>query len=118
MAEPEAKSLDHPEETRPFLQNGSVAISTLGSGTVGRVTCKPGWRWSTDVGSLSGVSVCRVNHLGYVVSGRLGFAMEDGLEIEAGAGDAFVIPPGHDAWVIGDETCVWVDFAGMETYAT
>ncbi len=102
MSEPEAKSLDHPEETRPFLQNGSVAISTLGSGTVGRVTCQPGWRWSTDVGVLSGVGICRMNHLGYVISGRLGIAMEDGVEIEVGAADACVIPPRHDAWVIGD----------------
>lgn len=118
MTEPEVKSLETPEETRPFLRNGAVGISTLGSGTVGRVTCEPGWRWSTDVGALSGNSVCRVNHLGYVIAGRIRIAMEDGPEIEAGPGDAFVIPPGHDAWVVGDETCQWIDFAGMETYAT
>jgi uncharacterized cupin superfamily protein len=118
MSEPEVKSLETPEETRPFLQKGSVAISTLGTGTVGRATCEPGWRWSTDVGALSGTTICRVNHLGYVVSGRMGIEMEDGTQVEAGPGDAFVIPPGHDAWVIGEETCVWVDFAGMETYAT
>ena len=118
MIEPEVKSLDTPGETRLFLQNGSVGISTLGSGTVGRVTCEPGWRWSADVGPLSGGSVCRVNRLGYAIAGRIRFATEDGPEVEAGPGDAFAIPPGHDAWVVGGETCVWIDFAGMETYAT
>jgi len=65
MPAPDAKSLDHPEEARFFLHHGSVAIATLDSGTVGCVTCEPGWRWSTDVGALSGASLCRVNHLGY-----------------------------------------------------
>lgn len=113
----EAKSLDQPEETRPFVAHGRVEVVTLGAVTVGRGSLEPGWRWSEHVRPLAGTTSCQAQHTGYVLSGRMKVVMDDGTEGEAGAGEAFVIPPGHDAWVVGDETCVFVDFSGMEQYA-
>jgi quercetin dioxygenase-like cupin family protein len=117
MAALETKSLDAPDETRPF-EKGKAEIVTLGGMTVGRAVLEPGWRWSEHVKPIAGTSSCEVAHTGYVVSGRLRVVMDDGSQGEAGPGDAFVIPPGHDAWTVGDETFVSVDFSGgMADYA-
>jgi quercetin dioxygenase-like cupin family protein len=43
--------------------------------------------------------------------------MNDGSQMEYGPGDAFYMPPGHDAWVVGDERCVLVDVTGVAQYA-
>lgn len=114
----EAKSLDAPEETRPFADNGKVDVVTVGGVTVGRGVAEPGWRWSEHVKPLAATDSCQAAHTGYIISGRMKVVMDDGTEGDAGPGDAFVIPPGHDAWVVGDETCVFLDFSGMEEYAT
>jgi quercetin dioxygenase-like cupin family protein len=117
MAGLETKSLDSPDETRPF-EKGRAEIVTLGGMTVGRGVFEPGWRWSEHVKPIAGTDSCEVAHTGYVVSGRLRVVMDDGSEGEVGAGDAYVIPPGHDAWTVGDETLVAVDFSGgMADYA-
>lgn len=113
----EAKSLDSPDETRPFVDKGRVDIVTIGGVTVGRGVFEPGWRWSEHVGPLAGTESCQAAHAGYVLSGRMKVVMDDGREAEAGPGDAFVIAPGHDAWTVGDEACVALDFSGMEQYA-
>src|SRR6266536_3374984 len=102
MAELKTKSLDSPDEARPF-EKGRAEIVTLGGMTVGRAVLEPGWRWSQHVKPIVGTESCQVAHTGYVVSGRLKVVMDDGSEGEAGAGDAYVIPPGHDAWTLGDE---------------
>ncbi len=112
-----AKSFDHPDETRPFADRGRVDVVVLGDVTVGRGVLEPGWRWSEHVKPLAQTESCRASHVGYVLSGRMGVAMDDGTEGEAGPGVAFVIPPGHDAWVVGDEPCVFLDWSGMEEYA-
>lgn len=117
MTEPEADHFDRSEDRRPFVAKGYVDILVLGEGTVGRATCEPGWRWSDHVRPIAGTDSCRMNHVGFVLSGRLGWAMDDGTELETSEGDAFSIPSGHDAWVIGAETCIFLDFAGMEGYA-
>jgi hypothetical protein len=78
---------------------------------------EPGWKWSEDVRPIAGTNSCQASHLGYVVSGRMKIRMEDGGEEELSPGDFFQISPGHDAWVVGSETCVLVDFAGYEQYA-
>lgn len=114
---PEASPFDASSERRPFAAKGYVDILVLGDGTVGRATCEPGWRWSEHVRPIARTESCRVNHFGYVLSGRLCWAMDDGTELETAAGEAFAIPPGHDTWVVGDEPCVFLDFAGMESYA-
>jgi quercetin dioxygenase-like cupin family protein len=117
MAGLETKSLDAPDETRPF-ENGKAELVTLGGVTVGRGVLEPGWRWSEHVKPIAGTDSCQVTHTGYVVSGRLKVVMDDGSEGEAGPGDAYVIPAGHDAWVVGDQTFISVDFSGgMADYA-
>jgi quercetin dioxygenase-like cupin family protein len=117
MAGLETKSLDAPDETRPF-EKGRAELVTLGGMTVGRAVLEPGWRWSEHVKPIAGTSWCEVAHAGYVVAGRLRVMMDDGSEADAGPGDAFVIPAGHDAWTVGEETFVSVDFSGgMADYA-
>ena len=117
MSGAEVGHFDRAAERRPFADKGYVELLTLGTGTAGRATCEPGWRWSEHVKPIAGTESCRINHLGIVLSGRLHWAMDDGTEAETSTGEVFAIPPGHDAWVIGDESCVFVDFAGMEVYA-
>jgi quercetin dioxygenase-like cupin family protein len=117
MAELEVRSFDPADEVRPFVDKGQVAIVNLSGGTVGLGTFEPGWRWSEHVKPLAGTDSCQAAHMGYCISGRMVVRMDDGTETEVGPGDVVVIPPGHDAWVVGDEPCVQVDFTGMETYA-
>jgi quercetin dioxygenase-like cupin family protein len=105
MAGLETKSLDSPDETRPF-EKGKAELVTLGGVTVGRGVLEPGWRWSEHVKPIAGTDSCQVTHTGYVISGRLKVVMDDGSEGEAGPGDAYVIPAGHDAWVVGDQTFI------------
>ena len=102
-----AKSLDSPDETRSF-DNGKMDIVSVDEVTAGRVTLEPGWRWSEAIKPIAGTDSCEVQHTGYVVSGRMRVVMDDGSEQEIGPGDVYVIRPGHDAWVIGDETYVGV----------
>lgn len=106
------KSLDDPDESRRPSERTRIDLVTLGEATVGRAVFQPGWCWSLDVKPVAGTELCEVPHTGYVLSGREGVRMSDGSEIELGPGDAFVIGPGHDAWVIGDEPCVTLDFGG------
>lgn len=113
----EAKSLDSPEETRPFVDKGRAEIVKVGNITVGRATFEPGWKWSDHVKPIAGTDSCQSAHTGYVLSGRMRIRMDDGTEGEVGPGDAFVVSPGHDAWVVGDGACVALDFSGAEAYA-
>jgi quercetin dioxygenase-like cupin family protein len=113
----ESKSFSTPDEVRPFTGKGQVEILKLADGVVGKATFEPGWRWSEHVKPIAGTDSCQASHMGYVVSGRQRVVMDDGSEMEYGAGDVVAIPPGHDAWVVGDEPCVILDFAGMEHYA-
>jgi uncharacterized cupin superfamily protein len=71
------------------------------------------WRWSVNVKPIAGTDSCQVDHLGYVLEGRMALRMDDGTEREFGPGDAFHVPPGHDAWIIGDEACVLLDLGGL-----
>jgi hypothetical protein len=105
----EAKNLDLPEDKRSF-EHGEVLMVHVGDFTIGRAVLNPGWRWSTDVKPLAGTSSCELAHTGYVISGRMRVRMNDGTEAEFGTGDAHCVSPGHDAWVVGDEPCVVIDF--------
>ncbi len=91
--------------------NTEIAMVSAGDATIMRERMDAGWRWSADLKPIVGTDLCRALHQMYVVSGRLRLLMEDGSEIELGPGDAAVIPPGHDAWVVGPEPCEIVDFS-------
>jgi quercetin dioxygenase-like cupin family protein len=117
MASVERKSFDSPDETRPFEGKGQAEVLEIGGQTVGRGTFEPGWRWSENVKPIAGTESCQVSHLGYVVSGRMRVFMDDGTEAEVGPGDVAAIPPGHDAEVVGDESCVMIDFGEFGDYA-
>ena len=112
------KILDSPDETRTF-ENGKAQVVTLGDFSASRLTLEPGWRWSENVRPIAGTDSCQVLHTGYQVSGRLHVRLDDGTEAEVGPGEAYVIPPGHDAWVVGDEPVVTVDMSRVtaEEYA-
>jgi mannose-6-phosphate isomerase-like protein (cupin superfamily) len=93
-----------------------VQLVEIEGDTFARMELQPGWRWSTDIKPQVGTQSCEASHKGYVLSGRLGVRMDDGTEIELKPGDFAIIPPGHDAWVIGDEPYVAVDFGGIASY--
>ena len=109
------KNLDAPDDKRSF-EHGEMNVVTLAGATVGRAVFRPGWRWSTDVKPVVGTDSCEVAHTGYLVAGRMHILMDDGTEGDAGAGDVVVISPGHDAWVVGDEDCVMLDWSGAADY--
>jgi quercetin dioxygenase-like cupin family protein len=112
------KSLDAPEEVRPFeAGSGHLDVVNLDSGPVGRATFRPGWRWSEHVKPIAGTDSCQAAHTCYFVSGRMKVVMDDGEEMEYVAGDFAIMAPGHDAWVVGEETCVVVDWQGYADYA-
>lgn len=114
----ERKSFDSPDETRAFTEGkGKVDIVALGDFNIGRGVFQPGWRWSQHVKPLAQTDSCQATHTGYVLSGRMAVRMDDGDEREFAPGDAFFMPPGHDAWIVGDEPCVLLDFTGMGRYA-
>ena len=112
----ELKSLNSPDEVRKF-DKGKVELVKLGGAMVGRASFEPGWKWSTCVKPLAGTNSCQAAHYGVQLSGTLTTKMDDGTEYTSKAGDVMIIPGGHDAWVVGNETVVLVDFQGMVDYA-
>ena len=112
------KSLDSPEETRPFEGNtGQLQLVNVESGAVGRGTFQPGWKWSEHVKPIAKTDSCQAPHMGYFISGRMKIVMDDGEEMEFGPGDFMSAAPGHDAWIVGDEPCVVIDWQGFADYA-
>ena len=116
--EPRRKNLDSPDETRTFDQ-GMAQIVSLGDFKVSRHTLQPGWKWSEHVKPLAQTDSCQVRHTGYVVSGQMKVVMDDRSEADLAPGDAYVIEPGHDAWIVGEEPFVGVDVSveTVETFA-
>jgi hypothetical protein len=110
------KSFDMPDEIRT-PPNTEVAVVRLGTETAARLTFQPGWRWSESVKHIAKTESCQARHVGAIVSGRLHVVHTDGTEGDAGPGDAYVIEPGHDAWVVGDEPVVAFEFESAESYA-
>ena len=112
------RNLDSPDETRDLSGMGTVEVVKVGDVTVSRSTFQPGWRWSQHVKPIAGGESCQTLHHSFVTSGRLHVRHDDGSEEEYGAGDVWVIQPGHDAWVVGNEPVVTLDFApSAATYA-
>jgi hypothetical protein len=116
MASSEQKTFEHPDETRTFEQ-GRLDLVHIGDSDIGRLTLQPGWRWSDHVKPLAGTELCEAPHFQYHVAGRLGIRMADGTELEAGPGDVTALPSGHDAWVIGPDPVIVIDWYGASTYA-
>ena len=117
MAGMQVKSFESPDEVRPFEGKGTADVLEVGGRVVGRTTLEPGWKWSRNVKPIAGTDSCQVSHLGYCLSGRMKVMMDDGSESEVSSGDVVAIPPGHDAEVVGDEPCVFVDFGEFGEYA-
>ncbi len=112
------KSFDEPDEIRPFDGGtGRLEVINTEEGAVGRATFLPGWKWSEHVKPIAKTESCQAAHTGYFVSGRMAVVMDDGEEIEYGPGDFAVMHPGHDAWIVGDEPCVVIDWQGFTDYA-
>lgn len=112
------KHFTSPDETRPFPTKGRMDVLKLADGgVVGRAIFEPGWRWSKVMQPMAGTSSCQIAHACYVLSGRMHIKMDDGQEAEMAAGDFAMIPPGHDAWTIGNEVCTLFDYGGATHYA-
>jgi uncharacterized cupin superfamily protein len=116
-ADVEVKSFDSPDETRPFEGKGRADVAVVAGQPVARGTFEPGWKWSMNVKPIAQTDSCEVSHIGYCVSGRMKVQMDNGSEHEIGPGEVAAIPPGHDAEVVGDEPCVWIDFGEISEYA-
>jgi hypothetical protein len=111
----EKKSFNKPEEIREFPL-GRLEIITIGGVTIGRAIFQPGWRWSKSLQPLAKTNSCEAPHFQYHVAGILMVKMDDGTEYECRAGDLSLLPSGHDAWVVGDEPVIVVDFQGMYNF--
>jgi hypothetical protein len=116
MNKAELKSFGEPDEVRVFPK-GRLELIKIGGATVGRATFEPGWRWASSVQPLTKTKSCEAPHFQYHISGVLKIRMDDGTEFECRPGDVSFLPSGHDAWVVGDEPVVVVDFQGMVDYA-
>jgi quercetin dioxygenase-like cupin family protein len=116
MAKAENKNVGKPDETRKF-ELGHIDLINIGGGSVGKATFEPGWRWSRHVKPIAKTEWCEAPHFMYQISGRMHVKMADGQEFEMGPGDVAVMPSGHDAWVVGDEPVVAIDWQGATNYA-
>jgi mannose-6-phosphate isomerase-like protein (cupin superfamily) len=118
MAGVQSRNFESPDESRT-PDKTKVDVVRMGDATVGRFTFEPGWRWSECVKPVAGTDSCQLRHVGVVTSGRMVVRHNDGTELEIGPGDAYIIEPGHDAWVVGDDGFVGYEFESKsaEVYA-
>jgi ketosteroid isomerase-like protein len=107
--------LERDGETRPFAAHGHAIVGSAGGLSLMKGVFEPGWRWSVDVAPIAGTESCQTRHLGYVLSGRMQVRMDDGREEMVEAGDLFDLPAGHDAWVLGGQDCVMIDYSPEAT---
>lgn len=111
MAGMDQKNLDNsPDETRSF-DHGELKVASVGDFKVARAVLHPGWKWSEDIKPIVGTDSCQLEHNGLMLTGRVKVVADDGSEMEIGPGDAYFIPPGHDAWVVGDEPATGIEFS-------
>lgn len=116
MQKMEVKSFNTPDENRSF-DKGKLDLLKFGGAVVGRGVFQPGWRWSTSLKPIVKTKSCEAPHFQYHVSGVLHVVMDDGTEKDCKPGDISLLSSGHDAWVVGNEPVVVVDFQGMIDYA-
>jgi hypothetical protein len=112
----ELKAFSTPDEIREFPK-GRLELVKIGGSAVGRAVLEPGWRWSTSLKPIANTKSCEAPHFQYHVSGTLRILTDDGSEFDCKPGDVSLLPSGHDAWVVGDEPAVVVDFPGMLDFA-
>jgi hypothetical protein len=112
----EHKDFSNPDEVRNF-EKGKVELIHIGGGTIGKLTLEPGWQWSKHVKPIAQTDLCMAPHFQFQLSGRLCVVMQDGTKFETVTGDVSHISPGHDAWVVGNEPVVLVDWSGATHYA-
>ncbi len=115
MARPQVKNFANPDDTVAFPK-GSATTVTIGEMVVARVVQEPGWRWSEHIRPTVGTPSCQFHHVGVVLSGQSRIRMDDGTELDLKPNDVFDIPPGHDAWVLGDEPAVSVIWGGFRGF--
>ena len=113
-----SKSFDDPDEQRS-PDKTRVDVVKLPGATVARVTFQPGWRWSECIRPVVGGDACQVRHVGTLLSGEMEIVHDDGSKAHVLPGIAYIIEPGHDAWVVGDSPAVALEFESQaaETYA-
>jgi hypothetical protein len=117
MQQTEHRTFSEPDEVREF-PSGKAEIVKVSGTEIGRLVFEPGWQWSKDVQPIAGTASCEAPHFQYHLAGRLAIRMDDGQEFVAGPGDVTSLPSGHDAWVVGDEAVVTIDWFGASGYAT
>ncbi len=110
-------SFEKPDEVREGTNWRMELVNLAGGAQVGRISLQPGWKWSNDVKPVAGTDLCMAPHQQYMVSGHIHVEMSDGTELDAGPGEITSLPPGHDAWVVGDEPVVALEFESADTYA-
>lgn len=115
MSTIELKNLAKADEVRN-LPKTKIEVVNFGDTSVMRATFQPGWKWSECIMPTVHTQSCQVPHINYVISGRMIIAMDNGIQKEMNSGDVAVIPPGHDAWVLGDEPCIVIDFSAGKMY--
>jgi len=116
MEKAEVMSFGKPSEVRKFPK-GKLELIKIGGATVGRAVFEPGWKWSESLQPIAKTKSCEAAHFQYHIAGVLMVMMDDGTKIECRPGDVSLLPSGHDAWVVGDEPAIVVDFQGMVDYA-
>jgi hypothetical protein len=109
-------SFDKPDEVREGKNWRLDLVSLAGGAQIGRLTIQPGFRWTEHVKPVAGTELCMAPHQQYHVTGRIHVVMEDGSETEAGPGEITSLTPGHDAWVVGDEPAVTIDWQGASVW--
>jgi len=116
MEKAEVKNFGMPDEVREFPK-GKLELIKVGGVSIGKATLQPGWKWSESVQPLAKTKSCEAAHFQYHISGVLAVKMDDGTELQCKAGDVALLPMGHDAWVVGNDPVVVIDFQGMADYA-
>ena len=116
MAGVEARDFGSPDETRT-PDKTKIEIVRMGGTSASRMSLEPGWRWSECIKPIVGGESCQARHVGLLQSGAMHVVHDDGTEQEIGAGQAYVIEPGHDAWILSDEPFVGYEFESAEDYA-
>lgn len=109
------KNIQEADEIRELLKT-KIEVVNFDDITIMRATFQPGWKWSQCIKPTAGTSSCEVPHINYILSGHILLAMDNGEQRTLGPGDVAVISPGHDAWVVGDEPCIALDFTGGKIY--
>ncbi|MDA4124987.1 MAG: cupin domain-containing protein [Thaumarchaeota archaeon] len=110
------KSIRDPDEVKE-TPKGKLQLVSIGGFTLGLRTLQPGWRWSTSMKPIAKTQSCKIRHVGYVISGRMAFSMDDGTKLEVEPGDVFDVHSGHDAWIVGAEPSVFVDLISADAFS-